>query len=321
MSNREFYNRRMAEIGQPIDVETDPFSNLFVDQKKNKKMDLPDVQQTEIPANETCKPHNKPREKKHSRDLERQDKDGVAVYLLLPVASVAVVVAFSVGIFGGTFLVEKFVGDRVEIAKASNPVIMQDQTGQEKNVNSATVVPQIAAGILPPSQSSSKPLIKPSPKPVTGELKAGRVKTAGAGVTAALPLQPSQLSTVRGQVQQASRQAISPVIQQVESPANSVIGPQSEIVSLLRDGHLLEQGKDFNGARLKFRQAFDAGSNVAALAIARTYDGRRANRGDDSGDVKLAREWYEKWFLAALAKGNISPRARYDRLLSGLKEN
>jgi len=327
MSNREFYNRRMAEIGQPIDLENDPFSNLFVDKKKNKEMDLSDIRQPEVPENETHKPRYKPIEQKYNRDLERQDKEGAAVYLLLPVASVAVTIAFLTGLFGGTFLLEKLVGGDVEVAEASNPMTLQSQNRQEKEVKTATalpqkpdtkIIPQIAAGILLPSKPLSKSLAKSRPKPVTGELSSGRVETASVAVTAAVPLQASQPPTAR---QQANRQPVSPVITQPEKQINSMNDPQSQVARLLRDGYLLEEGNDFSGARVKFRQAFGMGSNVAALAIARTYDGRRTNPGDNTGDVKLAREWYEKWFLAALAKGDISPRARYDRLLSGLKEN
>jgi len=281
MGSQEFYNRRMSEISQPIDTENDPFSNLFVSEKKSKEMDLSDMRPP--PERETHDAHygshSEPIEQKYSRSLGQQNKVSVSVYLFLSIASVAVVLAFLVGFFGGTFLLGKLADGGVEIATVPNDVPNAMALSQKPDTKT---IPQISAGTF----------VSPEP-PVA---------------------------------QQVSRQQISQAVKKPETQiafATDVqsTDSQSQVTRLLRDGHLLEQANDYNGARAKFRQAFAAGSNIAALAIARTYDGRRANLADGVGDVKLAREWYEKWFLAGLAKGDISSRARYDRLLSGLKEN
>ncbi|HFC04978.1 MAG TPA: hypothetical protein ENJ55_04665 [Rhizobiales bacterium] len=292
MRSQEELNRKMSEISQPVEAETDPFVNLFEERQAAEKP----VQRRVVRRPLKKAPRKPGRQSMLSRRLaalhgggekkkpsagmppEQRGKvqnrpEGVSVYLWLPIAGVALFGIFSVGYFGGNMA-------------GGNLAVSDRVRGGET----------LAAIDVPVS-----------PKPVTGTL----------AMAPAIP-QKQPATTVIPQKRLAS-------ITTVQQPVMAKpLDPKERVARLLRDGHRLELISDFSAARVKFRQAYAAGASAAALAMARTYDRRSWKKGTTlvkAGDAGKAREWYEKWFLTALERGEISPRARYDRLLKGLNKS
>lgn len=71
-----------------------------------------------------------------------------------------------------------------------------------------------------------------------------------------------------------------------------------EIALMIRTGADLMANRDFAAARLMYQRAAEAGSALAAFALAETYDplvvGRVNARGGITPDVALAQKWYEQ---------------------------
>jgi TPR repeat protein len=87
-----------------------------------------------------------------------------------------------------------------------------------------------------------------------------------------------------------------------------------EIALMIRTGADLMASKDFAAARLMYQRAAEAGSALAAFALAETYDplvvGKLNARGGIAPDVALAQFWYEK----AKDLGSTDAPERLERL-------
>jgi TPR repeat protein len=87
-----------------------------------------------------------------------------------------------------------------------------------------------------------------------------------------------------------------------------------EIAVMIKSGADLMANRDFAAARLMYQRAAEAGSAMAAFALAETYDplmvGKLNVRGGISPDFTLAATWYEK----AKALGSSEAPERLERL-------
>jgi hypothetical protein len=87
-----------------------------------------------------------------------------------------------------------------------------------------------------------------------------------------------------------------------------------EIAVMIKSGADLMANRDFAAARLMYQRAAEAGSAMAAFALAETYDplmvGKLNVRGGISPDLTLAATWYEK----AKALGSSEAPERLERL-------
>jgi hypothetical protein len=110
---------------------------------------------------------------------------------------------------------------------------------------------------------------------------------------------------------------------QLEWLAKNVIAPAQpasrqynaeEIAVMIKSGAELMANRDFAAARLMYQRAAEAGSAMAAFALAETYDplmARKLNvRGGITPDFALATTWYEK----AKALGSSEAPERLERL-------
>lgn len=87
-----------------------------------------------------------------------------------------------------------------------------------------------------------------------------------------------------------------------------------EITAMMKQGETLLANADIAGARLVFKRAAESGDAAAAFALAETYDPivleKTGMKGGISGDVEVARTWYEK----ARALGSTAAAERIARL-------
>jgi TPR repeat protein len=87
-----------------------------------------------------------------------------------------------------------------------------------------------------------------------------------------------------------------------------------DIAVMIKSGADLMANRDFAAARLMYQRAAEAGSAMAAFALAETYDplmvGKLNVRGGISPDFTLAAIWYEK----AKALGSSEAPERLERL-------
>jgi hypothetical protein len=110
---------------------------------------------------------------------------------------------------------------------------------------------------------------------------------------------------------------------QLEWSAKNVIAPAQpasrqhdpeEIAVMIKSGAELMANRDFAAARLMYQRAAEAGSAMAAFALAETYDplmvGKLNVRGGITPDSTLAATWYEK----AKALGSSEAPERLERL-------
>jgi hypothetical protein len=103
-----------------------------------------------------------------------------------------------------------------------------------------------------------------------------------------------------------------PSVAAVNRPPRQV--DAAEIAAMMRRGELLLANADIAGARLVFQRAAESGDAAAAFALAETYDptvlGKTGMKGGITGDVPMARMWYER----ARALGSTAAAERIARL-------
>ena len=127
----------------------------------------------------------------------------------------------------------------------------------------------------------------PTPAPVVDAPAAVAAISTAASVAAA-PVAPAVQSS--HQVDPAQRPAAVPAAQQRQFD-------ESEVASLIQRGKELMVNGDLAGARLVLRRAAQSNNAEAALTLAATYDPsvlRELKVHGVSGDVALARAWYQK---------------------------
>jgi hypothetical protein len=158
-------------------------------------------------------------------------------------------------------------------------------------------------------------------QPGVGRLSAGEAvdtargaSTGPAMVNGAPAAQPSQpvLSSAATAKEIALPSKARNVIASAQ-PASRQLDAE-EIAVMIKSGADLMANRDFAAARLMYQRAAEAGSAMAAFALAETYDplmvGKLNVRGGISPDSTLAATWYEK----AKALGSSEAPERLERL-------
>jgi hypothetical protein len=292
----------MNEVSKPIDLENDPFANLFKEEKQPEPVGRNSAlvkklararRQREVARMQQLQPVQPIQEKAAALPENARQSDGISLYLLFPVAGLALCGVFLAGYYGGNFAGGKLVQEQVQVSRMiAAPVVVEKREPAAK-----TTEPPASVEVDPRQQIAQ----------LTTEIARNSLSVAPVR-------QVPKALAAPGPVMQAHRVRVATL-------TKPVLGDAEQFLDY---GHQLERAGDLSAARGKFLQAYEAGASAGALAIARTYDRRFQTGSPDilkAQDARLAREWYEKWYLAALQKGEISAKVRYDRLLKGLQES
>ena len=293
MNIREQFNERMARVSEQIDVKNDPFANLFSKKATGNGRVVHSklaqrIKRARMEKVVSVAKLNGERRAVHSRPPSNKSQSGFQM-LWIPAGGALIGGLFVLGVLGAKWASGSY--------------------------NTASQVPQGSVTI----QEAQATRTSPSP----GETLQERTVSAAAvvqmqkatPVPAAAPV-PKQL--------RAPKTVVLAAVAPIESPKQKHTTPSAKASAgtLLDQGHLREQAGDFPAARNYFQQAFENGSLPAALAIGRSFDPRfvrKVTGTTQMANAELSRKWYEKWYLTAIEKGEISSRIRFDRLVQGLR--